>query len=317
MGRYVAGNAPDMDRLVADSARTIGGEIEALAVPHLVGVVLGGGYGRGEGGVVELPRGKRRLSNDLDFYVVAEDGTSEKNIDAIGAALHPISMRWKSRLGVDVDFCRAKTPWRIRHDQERLMIQELLHGYVDVAGKSGAELFKDVERRQPSQFPWTEAVRLLVNRGVGLALANENPDLRFVVRNINKCILGAGDAKLIATGGYKWRAQDRAEALANKLYSAAVEWKFRPKPASVCSWNDAQEEWLGTVDEVMAAGKSSGAMRRSFYQAVRWIVRRRTVGDKETLGYEPVVRMLKRLVVVVRERKPLPESLYRDWEIFN
>lgn len=317
MGRHVAGNAPDMDRQVAEAVKAIGADINALAVPRLKGVVLGGGYGRGEGGVFEMSRGKRRLSNDLDFYVVAEDGTSERKINAIGAALRPVSTRWSARLGVDVDFCRAKTPWRIRHDQERVMIQELLRGYVDVAGQSGAEMFKDVERRQPSEIPWTEAVRLLVNRGVGLMLAKGSKNMRFVDININKCMLGAGDAMLIVRGAYRWRAADRAEVLGSPAYSAAVEWKFRPKAGRTCGWDAAQAEWLKALDEVMAAGEKTGAMRKSFYQTVRWIVRRKTIGDRKTLGYDPVVRILNQLAVVVRERGELPQSLWSDWEIFN
>lgn len=317
MGRYVAGDVPEIDRLVSETVKAIGGEIDALAVPRLKGVVLGGGYGRGEGGVLEIQRGKRRLSNDLDFYVVAEDGTSNGKLNAIGAALRPISVRWSARLGIEVDFCRAKTPWRIRHDQERLMIQELIHGYFDVAGQSGGELFRDVERRPPSAFPWTEAVRLLVNRGAGLLMAGGSKDRRFIDYNINKCVLGAGDAKLIARGDYRWKAVDRAEALGESAYSAAVEWKFRPKPGKVCSWDEAQAEWIKALDEVMEAGRAAGAMRKSFYQAVRWIVRRRTLGETATLGYEPVVRILKQIAHSIRERTMPDQSLWRDWEIFN
>ena len=167
MGVYVAGDAPAMDRRVSEAIKAIGGEIDSLRVPRLQGVVLGGGYGRGEGGVIG-----GALSNDLDFFAVTEEGASAAEIDAIVAALEPVSRRWTERLGVDVDFT-VRTPWRLRHDQVRVMIQELIHGYFDVAGRKGAEMFKGIEVRPPSAFPWSEAVRLLVNRGVGLLLAHE------------------------------------------------------------------------------------------------------------------------------------------------
>ena len=48
MGRYVAGDAPEMDRLVNEVVKRVGAEIGALSVSFLQGVVLGGGYGRGE-----------------------------------------------------------------------------------------------------------------------------------------------------------------------------------------------------------------------------------------------------------------------------
>ena len=321
MGVYVAGDAPAMDRRVSEAIKAIGGEIDSLRVPRLQGVVLGGGYGRGEGGVIG-----GALSNDLDFFAVTEEGASAAEIATIGAALESVSRRWTERLGVDVDFT-VRTPWRLRHDQVRLMIQELIHGYFDVAGRKGAEMFKGIEVRPPSAFPWSEAVRLLVNRGVGLLLAHEQmspetsndhrPPTNFVLRNINKCILGAGDARLIARGGYLWKAEERAAALGEPLYSAAVAWKFRPRKESVCSWEEAQAKWLEAVDEVMSAGCRTGAMRRTVYQTARWIGRRRTVGDLTTLGYGAVVRILLKLAPVVRRRAPLPPSLRRDWEVFN
>ena len=339
MGVYVAGDAPAMDRRVSEAIKAIGGEIDSLRVPRLQGVVLGGGYGRGEGGVRSLELGvgsselgggaarvEEALSNDLDFFAVTEEGASAAEIAVLVAALEPVSRRWTERLGVDVDFT-VRTPWRLRHDQVRLMIQELIHGYFDVAGKKGAEMFKGIEVRPPSAFPWSEAVRLLVNRGVGLLLAHEQMSAEttndqratsnFILRNINKCILGAGDARLIARGGYLWKAEERAAALGEPLYSAAVAWKFRPRKESVCSWEEAQAEWLKAVDEVMSAGRRTGAMRRSVYQTARWIWRRRTVGDLTTLGYGAVVRILLKLAPVVRRRAPLPPSLRRDWEVFN
>ena len=315
MGVHVAGESPAMDRLVEETIASVGAEIDELAIPSLRGVVLGGGYGRGEGGVSVSEDGRESLSNDLDFYVVAEDGSSDADIEAIGRSLKPISEKWTARLGVDVDFCVAKTPWRLRHDQERVMIQELVHGYFDVAGKKGEELFAKVERRDPSAFPWMEAARLLMNRGAGLILASESDDERFIVRNINKAILGAGDARLIARGEYRWRAVERAEALGDSLYSAAVEWKFRPSAMAICDWERARKVWLAAFDEVTGAGGEAGS--RTLYSAVRWAVRRRTLGDLKSIGQDPVVRVLRGIADVVRARGPFPESLKKDWLIFN
>lgn len=315
MGRFVAGDSPAMDRLVEETVASVGAEISALAVPKLRGVVLGGGYGRGEGGVFVGEDGSERLSNDLDFYVVAEDGSSDAEIAAIGEALSPVSRKWTERLGIDVDFCTAKTPWRLRHDQDRVMIQELLHGYVDVAGLKGEELFAGVERREQDAFPWMEAARLLMNRGAGLVMAMESDDEAFIVRNINKCILGAGDARLIARGQYRWKALDRAEVLGDDLYSSAVRWKFRPSAGAICTWETARKAWLDAEAEVMDCGDDS--RRRSLYSAVRWVVRRRSFGEIGTIGQDPVVRVLARMAEVVKARAPFPPDLMEDWKIFN
>jgi len=326
MGRYVAGEASAMDRLVEETVKGVGAEVEALAVPRLQGVVLGGGYGRGEGGVFDLPGGVQRLSNDLDFFAVTEKGVSGRDIRVIADALAPVSEKWTTKLGIDVDFV-VRTPWRMRHDQERVMIQELMHGYFDVVGRTGEEMFAEIERRPPSAFPWSEAARMLMNRGVGLVLAKCKMESvkckvaedvqEFVNRNINKCVLGAGDARLIARGGYAWRAEDRAAALGDGLYAAAVDWKFRPRAESVCDWETARARWLEAAEEVMAAGRRTGALRRSLYQAARWVVRRRTLGDWRTFGQVAAARLLQALTEVVRARGTLPPSLRRDWEVFN
>ena len=311
-------DCPAADRLVDDAIRAIGAEIDALAIPRLLGVVLGGGYARGEGGVVDAEGSAPRLSNDLDFYVVAEDGASPADLAAIAAALRPVSEKWTARLGVDVDFSPPKTPWRIRHDEERLMIQELVHGYCDVAGKPGAELFADVARRDPSALPAMEAVRLLVNRGAGLLLAAEpGAEPGFVARNINKAILGCGDARLIARGGYRWRALDRADALADDLYRAAVQWKFRPRPEPPCDWETARDIWLAAVDEICADHPTLRG--RTLRAAARWLARRRSLGPAplRTLGLDPLVRILRAMLPLVRDCKPFPASLRRDWEVFN
>lgn len=313
MGRFAEGDAPQTDAVVADAAARIGREIEALSLPALAGVVLGGGYGRGEGGVAE----NGGIYNDLDFYVVAEKGASAADMRSIAAALESVSREWSARLGADVDFCPPKTPWRLKHDAHRLMVQELVHGYADVAGKKGEVLFSDVPRLDPRDLPASEAERLLMNRGAGLCLAAERagaPDSDgFAARNINKCVLGAGDALLIARRAYAWRARDRAAALGDPLYSKAVEWKFRPREEPPCSWEDARAIWMRAYGEV----EKSCASHRSIRNVARWVARRRTFGALATLGLEPEKRVLRKIARCVAARSPMDESLKQDWKVFN
>ncbi len=316
MGRHVEGECPGLDLLVDDACAAIGREIDALALPRLAGVVLGGGYGRGEGGA----RG-HGLYNDLDFFAITEDGASAAEIAAISAALEPISKEWAEKISIDVDFT-VRTPWRIRHDEERLMIQELVRGYFDVAGNKGEELFSGIRRIDASEVPWMEAARLLMNRGMGLLLAkggmgNGERGRDFVDRNINKCVLGAGDAKLVARHGYRWRAAERADALGDALYRSAVEWKFRPKDKPVCDWEAARTCWMEAYEEVMDAGRSAGAFARSMREGARWILRRRSLGHLSGFGRNCTVRVLDGVARCVRGRAAPDSALARDWEVFN
>ena len=306
MGRHVAADAPEADALVDEAVAGIGAEIAALRVPGLRGAVLGGGYGRGEGGV----KGPRALSNDLDFYVVADDPAAAE------AALAPVAEKWSARLGVDVDFC-ARTPRRMKLDEERLMVQELVRGHFDAAGEPGEKLFAGIERRPASAVPWTEAVRLLANRGMGLMFAKASADQEFAARNVAKCVLGAGDAALVVRGAYKWRAVERAEADGGALYAAALAWKFRPAENPPCGWEEAREAWLAAERAVSAAGRETGADRRSLYQAARWVARRRTLGDPRSFGRDCTVRLLRGVARCVESRTAPPPSLLEDWKIFN
>ena len=328
MGRHVAGDMPALDRLVDDACAEIGREIDALCVPRLAGVVLGGGYGRGEGGAWSS-NAECRLSNDLDFFAITEPGVSEAEaVPKIAAALEPVSKKWTRELGVDVDFA-VKTPWRLKHDEERLMVQELLRGYFDVAGRKGEELFAGIRRVDAAELPWSEAWRLLMNRGMGLLLAREaagggapasGQASDFINRNINKCVLGAGDARLIAQGAYRWKAEERAATLGDALYSAAVEWKFRPKAKPVCEWETAREMWLAAEDEVSRCSRqsrSSSPSSRTLRSAARWLVRRRTLGELSTFGLMPELRVLRRVSASIRHRRGISPSLRRDWEVFN
>ncbi len=317
MGRFAAGNAPEADAIVCEAIAGVGADIEALRIPHLAGVVLGGGYGRGEGGAMESSaEPKWRLSNDLDFFAVTKDGASGNEIRAIASALEPVSKKWTEMLGIDVDFI-VRTPWRIRHDEERLMIQELVHGYVDVAGEKGEALFANVARRTPDALPWMEAARLMMNRGVGLLLAMERGGSDgFVTRNINKCILGAGDAMLIARHGYEWRAEARRDALGDGLYARALEWKFRPGEEGVCDIETARGAWLGALGEIRSESNLA-ALRRTARNAARWVVRRKSLGALATFGLDPVVRVLAGVTDCLRARKRMSTSLRRDWEVFN
>ena len=75
--------------------------------------------------------------------------------------------------------------------------------------------------------------------------------------------------------------------------------------------DEARERWLAAADEIYAPGP------RNAYNAIRWLVRRRTIGDLRTIGLAPVVRILRAMRGIIRERRPFPPALKRDWEVFN
>ena len=184
-------------------------------------VVLGGSYGRGDGGV-RLDRENGILYNDLDFFVFAAKASPDGE-----KLLKELSEKYEKELKVDVDFSRVMTVNDIKNNAERLMMQELKRGYVPVCGK---DLLAEYLPEIPAEkLPFSEACRLLLNRGMGLYLAGEkicngSADTDFILRNIYKCILGTGDAMLIASGEYRWKLSERLEYIENS--SMPEDWKF-------------------------------------------------------------------------------------------
>ena len=346
-GRFTAIGSARVDAAIGEAVSAIGTAIGALRIPHLEGVVLGGGYGRGEGGVTTGPDGAERPYNDLDFYVIADDSSSAADLAEIGVRLAPVSRDWSARLGIDVDFSPAKTYWRIKHDEARVMVQELVRGYIDIAGKKGEELFAAIERRPAEALPAGEAVRLLMNRGAGLLLAKhlglqaeaqnqggaeaqneggadesalqrtEAEHGGFVARNLNKCVLGAGDARLIAQGRYAWRLEERKERLGDPRYSAATEWKIRPTAEAPFTFEEARKAWLDAEKEVSDAFRANGEGARTLRHAARWIVRRHTAGPLATFALDPSFRVMREIGDAIGADAPMTPAMRKDWEVFG
>lgn len=98
----VDGSAALEGHLAAVCERVIEGVRACLPRHRLEGLVLGGGYGRGEGGVWRTPEGDRPY-NDLEFYVLARgqaflvERRFRAALQALGEALSPAA-------GLEVEF---------------------------------------------------------------------------------------------------------------------------------------------------------------------------------------------------------------------
>ena len=238
------------------------GEVADAIGPSFSGLVLGGGYGRGEGGIV-VRSGVERPYNDVDLFLFAE---RPRRVPT--AALGAISARYHRRLGVDVDFSRPYRPSEIAAWRPTLMWHELAAGHVVLKGPASLvdHLCPPIVREAP---PATEALRLLLNRGAGLLWAlrvmygcEPAPDPDFVRRNYYKCLLGCGDALLIAHRAYgrsfvsridRLKALPAASLGANRAallegYEAARQFKLSPDsaepgPPSIRRLKDAAALW--------------------------------------------------------------------------
>ena len=223
---------PAAETLLGHSLELMAREIGKM--PECSGVravVLGGGYGRGEGGAT--PEGA--LCNDLDFFVIPHDGISA---DSLQSAFRHLGRKWKEILSIDVDFFIVPAfQWLIRNEKT-LMVQELLAGNRIIYGDSS--VLSGVPRLQWRELPWREGARLLLNRGTGLLLSRrrmQNPEEKeFIRRNLHKAALGCGDALLIAHHAYRKTGMERLDSLRDtgvseelsSFYKTALRYKYSP-----------------------------------------------------------------------------------------
>ena len=199
--------------------------VSGIVPPHrLRGILLGGGYGRGEGGVLHTPEGQRPY-NDLEFYVFTP-GPAPIDEHRFRRPLHALGERLGPRSGLDVEF-KVLSPAKLRRSAPSMFYYDLVLGHRWIAGDDG--LLRGCDHlRDPSRIPLHEATRLLLNRTTGLLFAAERlarptfgpDDADFVGRNLAKACLAFGDIVLAARGLYHASCRERHRRLADLAASA-------------------------------------------------------------------------------------------------
>ena len=339
----------EITKLLDEVLPSVGAEIDGLHFPKLSAVVLGGGYGRGEGGVLHTANGDC-LYNDLDFFVFA-DGASRSEALAIQNALRGISERWEKRLGIAVDFSPVKNVNALCRVSRTLMYQELLRGWLPVWGT--LDLGEWIPAIPPAELPFSEAARLLLNRGMGLMFAVERllgdkPDADFVMRNMNKAVLGAGDALLLASGCYHWLGEERVQAFSGYArqhglsgefvasYERAYRYKLEPQPVLPEKpweeWRSCRSMFLDAVRRLSGHGKDGSIMEvckglreaaraeSSVRNMLRWLLRARSLRSLDAFLAPPVVTVLERLYQEMSlndGKESCSSRLFALWQTFN
>jgi hypothetical protein len=217
-------------------------------VPHrqLEAILLGGGYGRGEGGVLRTPGGDQPY-NDLEFYVMIR-GNALLGERRYTPALAELGHRLSPEAGLEVEFKVLTFP-KLRQAGPSMFYYDLVSGHRWLLGH--APLLAGCEHHQdPTRIPLHEGTRLLMNRCSGLLFSAERlrretfgpEEADFVGRNLAKAQLALGDAVLVAYHQYHWSCRTRHERLCEILaqppepwaeavvqhHGAGVDFKLRP-----------------------------------------------------------------------------------------
>ncbi|WP_395745871.1 hypothetical protein [Prosthecobacter sp.] len=213
-----------------------------IPAARLEGLVLAGGYGRGEGGVLR-ENGRDLPYNDLEFFVFIR-GSTLINDRRFKTALHGLGESLSHVVGLDVEF-KILSIARLRRSPVSMFYYDLVMGHRWLIG--GEELFTGCDHhRDATSIPLHEATRLLFNRCSGLLFANDRlgrkdfgiEDADFVGRNLAKVRLALGDVILAMNGRYHWSCLERHRRLQTlpgvdagilSHHAAGVEFKLHPQ----------------------------------------------------------------------------------------
>jgi rhamnosyltransferase len=248
--RFTMDGSDALEKHLAQLCENVLAGVRALIPENkLDALVLGGGYGRGQGGVLRTNSGDAPY-NDLEFYVFLR-GNRVLNERKYHAALEHLGERLSRPAGLHVEF-KVDSLNRLRRSPVTMFSYDLVSGHRILCGTN---VFQGCEHHlDAAKIPLTEATRLLFNRCTGLLLAGEllkkreltPEDADFVGRNLAKAKLALGDVILAQAGRYHWSCVKRNKAL-NELaienepvwlgevrvhHAAGVAFKLRPERIS-------------------------------------------------------------------------------------
>ncbi len=223
--RFTIDGSDQLESRLRALCANISDQIRAIIPSRsLQAIVLGGGYGRGEGGVLRTANGDQPY-NDIEFYVFIR-GNRHWNWRQYGAALTDIAQRLSGETGLHVEF-KTDSLERLRGAPISMFTCDLVAAHRIVFQAEPA--FAGCSRHlNGSALPLAEATRLLWNRCSGLLLVREllqhdeltHEQMDFIGRNIAKAQLALGDAVLVAAAAYHWSVVERGARVRNQVRSS-------------------------------------------------------------------------------------------------
>lgn len=239
--RYTLRGSPSIERHIgATIARAAGLVAKHFDPSQCRALVLLGGYGRGEGGVIR-ENGEERAHNNLDFLLVTTNsGALRKSAlkkrldDVLGPIVNDEGIGIDTGVISDIELQRAPA---------RIMWFDLRWGHRTILGD--ASFIPSLRPLAANAIEVEDVHTLLVNRASLLVINQAIIDrgitseehAQFVTKHLMKAIIGHGDALLFACERYHAsyvEKQRRMRELSSvvpglsELYEMAAEFRFEP-----------------------------------------------------------------------------------------
>lgn len=341
--RFTRDGSDALESLIAKTCEEIGQEVTRI-VPagKFQALLLGGGYGRGEGGVLSTPGGDAPY-NDLEFFLLIS-GHPRLNERRYGAEIHAMEKRMTEKIGIDVEL-KTLSLEKLSSSPTSMFYYDLVCGHRITAGPSSV-LKGCTHHAESARIPSHEATRLMMNRCSSLLFAAERlaqsgftqEDLDFTARNIAKAQLALGDVVLTALGKYHWSCLERHKTLESvnepslpmaevlEFHKAGVAFKLHPAPGTagreelqalhqavtkvawaVWSWQEGRRLGISTRSPVDYAHGGNKCPETFFLK--NFLVRLRAFGTKAPLTFRyPREGLLNSLSLLLWAPELVPEN---------
>jgi len=231
------------EMVVANMLRRISETISNVIKPEdLTALVLLGGYGKGEGGIVHS-NGQPHPHNNFDFLLVLKNCSPDKIAKIKSTVMQHIQKSSKQlNIGIDLSVISQK---KITRMPTRVMWYDMKEGHKTLLGD---KQFIPSLPHTVDNIPSWDMRNLMVNRG-SLLLINriclQSPALgcdtkKLIIKHTMKAIIGYGDALLFSLNEYHWSYKEKLRRLVaseqvdtnfKTLYKSAMTFRFEPNYA--------------------------------------------------------------------------------------
>lgn len=262
---FTVHNDLQIDAVISGQLREIAEELLALLGGRLTAVLVAGGFGRGEGGIVRNGDSIRPI-NDYDLYLVVKN--LRKTRREFGERIEGIAQRLSLQFGIKQIDMGLVSRWQLWIPRNSVTRYEAKEGHQIVYGPPKM----CIRSIKAAHIPLKEGTQYFSTRGGGLLIARYILENRERLDNMpwfenfsiemNKAGIALGDAELIERGEYHWSYRERLKrfkALPREagmkddgqairpVYEAAVGQKldprFQPDPE-----HDLEKEWMAMTD---------------------------------------------------------------------
>lgn len=203
-------------------------------------IILIGGYGRGEGGVINV-EGVEQPHNNFDFLVISKNINKEQTA-FLEETCSEVFDSHANKLGVLVEFTVISTK-KLKSIDPLVITYDMKYGHKLVSGNS--DILTKNKNFEVDTIPSWDVRNLIVNRGTLLIINDlilnkqglDKKDKKNVIKHWIKAIIGYGDALLFYMGEYHYSYVEKQKRMKKQttvdikfraLYNSAMNFRFSP-----------------------------------------------------------------------------------------